>query len=161
MRLAHIALVAVVIGLFGLSAQAENDEPLGVATVPAPQSRYAADWRKAQDSWTVERGILDRCRAERERCPSRPALQFLTVIDQAQLQTGRARIGYINRAINLAIRPMGNFNNYVVSEKWKAPLATLATPAIVLTMLLSPVAIASSLEIPKANQQFYDVRYEP
>src|SRR5512139_2661629 len=86
---------------------------------------------------TVERGILDRCRAERERCPSRPALQFLTVIDQAQLQTGRARIGYINRAINLAIRPMGNFNNYVVSEKWKAPLATLATPAIVLTMLLS------------------------
>lgn len=83
------------------------------------------------------------------------------MIDQAQLQTGRARIGYINRAINLAIRPMGNFNNYVVSEKWKAPLATLATPAIVLTMLLSPVAIASSLEIPKANQQFYDVRYEP
>ena len=52
MHFAHIALVIV---LFGFSAQAESDEPFGVATVPAPQNPYAADWLKVQGDWAVER----------------------------------------------------------------------------------------------------------
>ncbi len=123
MRFAYIPLI---IALFVFSARAENDEPFGVVTVPAPENPYVADWRKVQDDWAVERGMLDRCRVERERCPSRVALQFLTIIDDARVQTGRAQLGYINRAINLAIRPMNDLANYGVAELWTAPLATLA-----------------------------------
>lgn len=126
MRSAHIVFAIV---LFGFSAQAEIDEPFGLATVPAPQNAYAADWRKVQDDWAVERGMLDHCRAERERCPSRAALQFLMVIDEARVQAGRVRLGYVNRAINLAVRPLNDFANYGVPEIWKAPLATLANGA--------------------------------
>ncbi|HEY6860906.1 MAG TPA: transglutaminase-like cysteine peptidase [Pseudolabrys sp.] len=126
MRFAHIALV---IALFGSSAQAENDEPFGVTTIPAPQNPYAADWHKVQDDWAVERRMLDQCRVEREHCPSRVALQFLTIIDGARVRTGRAQLGYVNRAINLAIRPMNDLANYGVEEIWTAPLATLARGA--------------------------------
>jgi len=126
MRFAYIALVMV---LFGFSAQAEDNEPFGIATIPAPQNKRAADWRKVQDDWAVERRILHRCRAERERCSLRAALQLLTLIDEARIQTGHARLGYVNRAINLAIRPMNDIANYGVPETWKAPLATLAKGA--------------------------------
>jgi len=126
MRFARIALVIV---LCGFSAQAENDEPFGVATVPAPQNAYAADWRRVQDDWIAERQVLDRCRAEHERCPSRAALQFLIIIDEASAQTGHSRLGHVNRAINLAIRPMNDLSNYRGPEIWKAPLATLANGA--------------------------------
>jgi predicted transglutaminase-like cysteine proteinase len=126
MRFAHFALVIV---LFGFSANAEDVEPFGLATVPAPQNPYAADWRKVQDDWAVEREILDRCRVERERCPSRAAVELLAMIDAARARSGRARLAYINRAINLAIRPMKDFDNYGVPEVWKAPLATLANGA--------------------------------
>lgn len=81
-----------------------------------------------QDDWAVEREILDRCRVERERCP-RVALELLAMIGAARAQTGRARLAYINRAINLAIRPMKDVDNYGVTEVWKAPLATLANGA--------------------------------
>jgi predicted transglutaminase-like cysteine proteinase len=126
MRLEHIAFV---IALFCFSAQAESDEPFGTATVPAPLDPHATDWRKVQDDWVIEREILERCRVDRERCPSRAALQFLTIVDGARIQTGRARLGYVNRAINLAIRAMNDLRNYKVPEIWTAPLATLANGA--------------------------------
>jgi predicted transglutaminase-like cysteine proteinase len=125
----RFAQLAFVMALFAFSANAEGIEPFGLATVPAPQNPYAADWRKVQDDWAVEREILDRCRVERERCPSRAALELLAMIDAARARSGRARLGYINRAINLAIRPMKDLDNYGVPEVWKAPLATLANGA--------------------------------
>jgi len=126
MRLVHIAFVIM---LFGFSAQAESDEPFGTATVPAPQDPHAADWRKLQDDWVIEREILERCRVDRKRCLSRAALRFLTIVDGARVQTGRARLGYVNRAINLAIRPVNDIPNYGVPEIWTAPLATLTKGA--------------------------------
>jgi len=126
MRLAPIVLVLV---LLSFSAAAESDEPFGLATVPAPQNFYTADWREVLDDWTAERAMLDRCRAERERCPSDAALQLLSVIDEARAQTGRARLGFVNRAINLAIRPIHKRTNYSGPELWRTPVATLANGA--------------------------------
>jgi predicted transglutaminase-like cysteine proteinase len=126
MRFVYIALMIV---LFGLNAQAEDAEPFGRATIPAPQNLYGANWREILNDWTVERGTLDRCRAERESCPSRSVLQFQTMIDEARGQMGRARLGYINRAINLAIRPLHYLANYKGPAIWQTPLATLANGA--------------------------------
>jgi predicted transglutaminase-like cysteine proteinase len=126
MRFAHIALVIV---LFSFSAQAETDGPFGFATVAAPQNRYVANWRQAQDDWAVEREMLDRCRANRKRCPSPAAIQFLEIVETARAQRGRARLGFVNRAINLAILGMNDLANYGIREIWTAPLATLARGA--------------------------------
>lgn len=122
MRIAYITLMIV---LVGYNARAENAEPFGLATVPAPQNVFSENWLELQNNWIIERGMLDQCRAERENCSSHPALQFLAMIDEARGQTGRAQLGHINRAINLAIRPKSDLANYGVREIWKAPLATL------------------------------------
>ncbi|HEY1474672.1 MAG TPA: transglutaminase-like cysteine peptidase [Pseudolabrys sp.] len=126
MRLAPIALVLV---LFSFSASAESGEPFGQATVPAPENFYTATWREVQDEWTAERAMLDRCRAERAQCASQAALQLLNVIDEARGQSGRARLGFVNRAINLAIRAVDKRPNYRGPEPWKGPVATLAKGA--------------------------------
>jgi predicted transglutaminase-like cysteine proteinase len=57
------------------------------------------------------------------------ALQFLDIVDAAKLRDGRARLGEINRTINLAIRPMSDLAQYGEIDVWTSPLATLARGA--------------------------------
>lgn len=122
-------LVALIIVLFSFGASAENDEPFDLPSSPVPEHPYSIDWQKVQHDWAVERELIERCRSNRKHCPSREALLLLTVIDEAGALTNRSRLGQVNRAINLAIRPMSDFQNYGVPEIWTAPLATLASGA--------------------------------
>ena len=115
--------------LASIGTQVASGEPFGFPTVPAPHNRFAKEWRNVRDAWAIEHKMLDRCRIDREGCPSRSALQFLAVIDDARFQIGRARLGHVNRAINLKIRSMSDLRNYGVPEKWTAPLATFSNGA--------------------------------
>jgi predicted transglutaminase-like cysteine proteinase len=58
-------------------------------------------------------------------CRSQAVLKFLAIVDRARTLEGRARLGEINRAINLAIKPMSDFALYGVEDVWSPPLATL------------------------------------
>ena len=51
----------------------------------------------------------------------------MDIVAQGRAQTGRARIGVINRAINLSIRPMSDLAQWGVTDRWSAPLVTLTT----------------------------------
>jgi predicted transglutaminase-like cysteine proteinase len=64
------------------------------------------------------------CDGDRERCAAPAALQFLAIVDNAREHDGRARLGQINRAINLAIRPMSDLAQYGEIDVWSSPLAT-------------------------------------
>ena len=66
------------------------------------------------------------CDGDRERCASPAALQLLAIVDNARARDGRARIGEINRAINLAIRPMSDLAQYGQADVWSSPLVTFA-----------------------------------
>jgi predicted transglutaminase-like cysteine proteinase len=74
----------------------------------------------------AENETLSHCRASAELCPA-AARRFLAIVAQGQAQTGRARIGFINRAINLAIRPMSDLAQWGVIDRWSTPLVTLTT----------------------------------
>lgn len=68
---------------------------------------------------------LERCRAQQE-CP--PAAQeFLRIIAEGCDRDGLARIGVINRAVNLAIMPIGDVKQLGVRDRWSYPLETLTT----------------------------------
>jgi predicted transglutaminase-like cysteine proteinase len=56
-------------------------------------------------------------------------LQLLAIVDNARARDGRARLGEINRAINLAIRPMSDLAQYGQVDVWSSPLVTFATGA--------------------------------
>jgi predicted transglutaminase-like cysteine proteinase len=101
-------------------------EPFDLIAVPVTKGDVLTKWSGVEVDIRAENDILSRCRASEERCPA-AARRFLAVVEQGQAQTGRARIGIINRAINLAIRPMSDLTQWGVIDRWSAPLVTLTT----------------------------------
>jgi predicted transglutaminase-like cysteine proteinase len=86
-------------------------------------------WLKVEREVDDERLLLKICKDDRASCRPRTALQFLAIVDSARALAGRARLGEINRAINLTIRPMSDLALYGEEDVWSPPLATLAEGA--------------------------------
>jgi predicted transglutaminase-like cysteine proteinase len=76
-----------------------------------------------------ERVQLALCDGDRDRCASAAALRFLAIVDAARVRDGRARLGEINRGINLAIRPMSDLAQHGTTDEWSSPLSTFASGA--------------------------------
>ena len=104
-------------------------EPFGLLARRAPESGLWRKWRGVQRQIQIEAELLASCRADPQACPSAPARRFLAMIETARARQGRARLGEINRAINLAIRPMSDLAQYGVIDLWTSPLATLTAGA--------------------------------
>ncbi len=93
-------------------------EPFGVDTVPVASGEVLTKWNGVEADIRAENDILEICRTRPERCPA-AARSFLAMVAQGQAHTGRARIGIINRAINLAIRPMSDLAQWGVLDRWR------------------------------------------
>ena len=94
--------------------------------MPVASGEVLTKWNGVEADIRTENDILERCRASAEQCPA-AARSFLAIVAQGRARTGRARIGIINRAINLAIRPMSDLAQWGVIDRWSAPLDTLTT----------------------------------
>ena len=81
-------------------------------------------WLSLERKLDDERVQLALCEADRDRCASPAARQFLAIVDTAKTRAGRARLGEINRAINLAIRPARDLAQYGEIDVWSSPLVT-------------------------------------
>ncbi len=101
-------------------------EPFGLNVERVTSGQVLTKWRGVQAEIRAENDILALCRSSAQLCPA-AARTFLDIVAQGQAQTGRARIGVINRAINLSIRPMSDLAQWGVTDRWSAPLVTLTT----------------------------------
>jgi len=133
-------LLAMLLALFGGSyaccaqvrtslgelRQAVAAEPFGGAAAPVTSGDLLAKWTGLAAEIRLEQEILAHCRDAAEPCPA-AAQKFLAVVAEGRAHSGRARIGLINRAINLAIRPTSDLAQWGVTDRWSAPLATLAS----------------------------------
>jgi predicted transglutaminase-like cysteine proteinase len=99
-------------------------EPFGLAAAPVSGGEVLAKWNGLVADIRAEGDILTRCRNDAQFCPA-AAQKFLAVIAEGRAHEGRARLGVINRAINLAIRPVSDLAQWGVEDRWTAPLATL------------------------------------
>lgn len=97
----------------------------GLASEPVLVSSIVTRWSGAQAYIRADNQILALCRASGP-CPE-AARRFLAIVDQGRAHDGRARIGVINRAINLAITPMTDFAQWGVADRWSPPLETFTT----------------------------------
>ncbi len=100
--------------------------PFGLDAAPLAGGPLLAKWSAVEAEIRAERDILAGCRDTAENCPP-AARTFLAIVAAGSAQSGRARIGLINRAVNLAIRPMSDLAQWGVVDRWSAPLETLAT----------------------------------
>ncbi|CAN7438325.1 transglutaminase-like cysteine peptidase [Bradyrhizobium sp. LjRoot220] len=100
-------------------------EPFGQPTAMLLDGRLHQKWQSLQRRLDDEMVQLALCEGDREGCVSPAALQFLAIVDAARLREGRARLGEINRAINLAVKATSDLAQYGELDVWASPLATL------------------------------------
>jgi len=102
-----------------------SSEPFGLNTVTVERGDLLAKWRSVEIGISAESETLARCGTDPELCT--PAAEnFLAIIAEGRAHQGRARIGVINRAVNLAIRPMSDLAQWGVPDLWSTPLSTLS-----------------------------------
>jgi predicted transglutaminase-like cysteine proteinase len=103
-----------------------QSEPFGLKAIPWFAEDISLKWKGVEADIRAESAILERCHEDMNNCP-REAQAFLAIIAAGHARTGRARIGVINRAINLAIQKMSDLKQWGVPDHWSAPLETFRT----------------------------------
>jgi predicted transglutaminase-like cysteine proteinase len=94
--------------------------------LPVNSGGVLAKWNGVKADIRAERKIFERCRENMDLCPA-AAKQFLDIVDQGRALTGRARVGVINRAVNMSIEPVSDMAQWGVPDRWSAPLETFTT----------------------------------
>ena len=108
------------------NALSATAEPFGLPAMPVTGGEVLSKWNGVVAEIDAEGGVLARCRDDAKLC-SPAAQNFLAVIAEGRAHDGRARVGVINRAINLAIRPTSDLAQWGVEDRWSAPLVTLTS----------------------------------
>jgi predicted transglutaminase-like cysteine proteinase len=98
--------------------------PFGMKTEPIA-GEVAAKWRAVEADIHREQQVLERCRAH-EICPV-VAQNLLYIVAEGAGRSGRARVGLINRAVDLAITATSDMAQWGVADHWSPPFETLQT----------------------------------
>jgi predicted transglutaminase-like cysteine proteinase len=107
----------------------KSAEPFGLFASTLSTGALREKWLDVERKLDDERVQLALCDGDRDRCVSPAALELLAIVDAARAREGRARLGEINRAVNLAIRPVSDLAQYGAIDVWSSPLVTFASGA--------------------------------
>jgi predicted transglutaminase-like cysteine proteinase len=102
----------------------ESNEPFGLPAAPIYYGGLRDKWLGVAHKLEDEFAQLAICDGDRENCASDAALKFLGIVDAGRQREGRARLGEINRAINLSIRAVDDMVQYGQVDVWSSPLVT-------------------------------------
>jgi len=106
--------------------------PLGAEPFDLPATAahgaISSKWNELQSRILGDERALAACRADESTCPD-SARRFLSIVELGRKQEGRARVGSVNRAVNLSIRPMSDWVQYGHADFWASPLQTLGSGA--------------------------------
>ena len=109
-------------------AATESDQQappiFGMETEPVA-GELAAKWRAVEADIDREQQVLAHCRAQ-EACPI-VAQNLLDIVAEGAGRSGLARVGLINRAVDLAITPTSDEAQWGVADHWSPPFETLQT----------------------------------
>jgi len=103
-------------------------EPFGMPTAAAFPSGVSVKWADLQSRLLTEERVLAACRTGESACPA-AARRFLSIVELGRQRQGRALLGWINRAVNLGVRPLSDWAQYGVEDYWSTPLETLNSGA--------------------------------
>jgi predicted transglutaminase-like cysteine proteinase len=101
----------------------QSDQLFGLETEPATDGSLLEKWRRVEAIITKDLELIVQCQAAKT-CPA-PAQQLIDLGRQGTGRSGRERIGVINRAVNLAIRPVSDETQWGIPDRWSEPLETL------------------------------------
>jgi predicted transglutaminase-like cysteine proteinase len=105
--------------------ESQHPEPFTAAGALFRAHPYRTAWESIRQQVAMEQGVLASCRAEPEVCPL-AARRFLEIVEAARAKQGRARLGEVNRAINLALKPTKDLEHHGARDVWSTPLVALS-----------------------------------
>jgi predicted transglutaminase-like cysteine proteinase len=112
---------------FAPAIQAKADDqaaPLfGMDTEPLLAGNVLVKWSRARLEIARELDAVNQCRATGD-CPA-AARMLIDLGRQGMGRTGRARVGLINRAVDLAIGPVSDEAQWGVPDHWSTPFETI------------------------------------
>jgi predicted transglutaminase-like cysteine proteinase len=113
------------LGEVSATAYLQPTRPLfGMETEPATGD-VSSKWHAVEGEIEQEEAVLAQCRTE-QACPA-AARELLDIVAEGAGRAGRARVGLINRAVNLAIIPTSDEAQWGVADHWSPPFETLQT----------------------------------
>jgi predicted transglutaminase-like cysteine proteinase len=96
-------------------------------TEPVTEGSLFDKWYRVEVDIAKELDVLAQCKAG-GRCPN-SAQKLIAPSQEGASRTGRARIGLLNRAIDIAISPRYDEFQWGVPDLWSAPFETLNSMA--------------------------------
>ena len=105
-----------------------SPEPFNLTATAVQQGDVPARWAELQSRMLADERVLAACGAANGPCPA-AAQRLLSIVELGRKREGRARLGWINRAVNLSIRPMSDWAQYGYAQFWATPLQTLNSGA--------------------------------
>ncbi len=105
---------------------ASEAEPFGLTAEPAVTGEILTKWGGIETQIKADNRMLAQCRNGGSWCP-RAARRFLAIVDRGRARNDRARIGIINREINMSIIPTSDVAQWGVTDRWSPPLETFST----------------------------------
>jgi predicted transglutaminase-like cysteine proteinase len=113
------------LGEISTKAYSQPARPLfGMQIAPA-MGNVSSKWHAVEAEIEQEEVVLAGCHTD-QACPA-VARDLLNIAAQGADRTGRARVGWINRAVNLAIIPTSDEAQWGVPDHWSPPFETLQT----------------------------------
>lgn len=97
--------------------------PFGMATEPVAESTISEKWDHAKAEISRELAVVAECHRSGE-C-SADAQKLIELSAAGTGRSGRAKVGFINRAVDLAIKPMSDDAQWGEADHWSAPFETL------------------------------------
>jgi len=106
----------------------QSAEPFDLTTAAASRAEIRAKWSGLHSRILADLDAVAACRSDQGTC-SQATRRFLSIVELGQNHDGRARLGWINRAVNLSIKPMSDWGQHGSPDIWTSPLQTLGSGA--------------------------------
>jgi predicted transglutaminase-like cysteine proteinase len=106
-------------------SEPETDSLFGVRADLVVGGVVVNEWTDVKAEIAREFETLAHCRANNACSPA--AQKLIDLSAEGDGRSGRAKVGWINRAVNLAIIPTSDEAQWGVADRWSAPFETLQT----------------------------------
>lgn len=95
----------------------------GIQTAPVMDGALRDKWHRVQGAIGRDLEAIKQCQ-DGKSCPA-PVRKLLDLSLVGADRNGRARVGLINRAVDLTLRPVSDETQWGVPDRWSDPLETL------------------------------------
>jgi predicted transglutaminase-like cysteine proteinase len=113
------------LGEVSATADLQRTRPLFGMETESVTGDVSSKWHAIEAEIEQEEAVLAQCRTE-QACPA-AAKELLDIVAEGADRTGRARVGLINRAVNLALILTSDEAQWGVEDHWSPPFETLQT----------------------------------